>query len=173
MLLIGSVDFRREKGWRVVCVYVCVTVQGPIMGLCLRAHLKAQQFRRMKFPNHELYYVTHNGWYNHHKEVKMRGNQLVWIPPPTLSPSEFDSPLSQKGTHKLKGTLCWWWSFTVTCCCHGFGNHTAVPPCLCAGKETAAGKEKPKMAGWASWMRIESEYRGTKLQEWWEMYVML
>lgn len=59
------------------------------------------------------------------------------------NPSEFKSLLSQKGKKKTKryfvSTMIE--SFTVTCCCHGFGNHTAVPLCVCAGKER---KERKK-----------------------------
>lgn len=32
-------------------VCACESVQGPVVGLCSRTHLKAQQIRRMKLPN--------------------------------------------------------------------------------------------------------------------------
>lgn len=116
------------RAWHVcVCACVCASVQGPVVGLCFRTHLKAQQFRRLKLLNMSFTtlptmqckvvdYIYINA------EVKMRGKQLVWMFPHVFfcfisSPSEFKSLLSQKG--KWNGTLfrCWkalLWHIVIT-----------------------------------------------------------
>lgn len=84
-----------------------MSAQDIIIGLCLRSHFKAQQFRRMKLPNHELYYITHSavqggscihlwGGENERKTVSFECFCLFI----SLIPSECNSVVSLKRTGK-------------------------------------------------------------------------
>lgn len=106
-------------------------------------------------------------------EVKMRGKRL------NVSP-KFIYLFPNYESRKVlissvpKGKTKWYFvsmmgSFTVTFCCRGFGNHVAVPLCLCAGKgncsrnrTTTEFKEKSRMAGLGILIRREREREQVK-----------
>lgn len=150
-----------------VCARACLCERlwGTIKGLCWRKHLKAQQFRRLKLPNLELYYVTHNavqgGWFicqcrgeNERKMVDLnvlpRGFFFFGLKKKKekLSPSEFKSLLSPKGKKQTKNE-------TVLCLDDGklycdillswlWKPHGCTSLSLCRKSETATGTDSPQ-----------------------------